>query len=371
MQQRKRLVSWPDWIKNAGLVIVSFVLCTALAEVALRMALPETALLDPGDDDEFWKARIRAAIAEERDPGWRDIQFDATLGWRMTPNWRSEGVEHNARGYRASDEFLFTHEKPRALFIGDSFTYGLGVTNEETFSARFEHATGIEAINTGVNGFGIDQALLMWKNEGMSYAPDVLVLGYFVGNFNRNGLTVRDGPKPYFSRSPDEDGRFVLEGVPVPPITALVNDGFFDSGPSLRVIELIRYVQRRIYSRLDIHETEDNQEKAQINDFILRQLQDSATSANVRFLILIIGHCEDGVPEDMWIEERIAQSCAAHGIDCINMAAEMRQSDYDAFYGSNCHWSPRGHQLAADRIAEFLDQHQPRTHSGERRPYDP
>ncbi len=340
---------------NSAIIVVSLILCCFVAEIALRVVFSETALHDPGDDDEFWKALMRSAIAEERTLFARDIQLDPNLGWRMTPNWQSDGVEHNSVGYRAAREFSLVPNGPRAMFIGDSYTYGLGVTNDETYAARFEDATGIEAINAGVNGFGIDQTLLLWRSEGIAYAPSLVVLGYFVGDFNRNVLTFRDGPKPWFYPNSEAPGGFVLEGTPVPPIETLVSEGFFDSGSSLRLIDLVRYAQRRIYFGLGLYETELNQRKVQVSDFLLRELRDSAAAAGIRLLVLLIGNCVDGASEFLWIEEQISRSCVANEIDCINLAAEMRAAGYDSFYGSNCHWSPRGHQFAADRVAAFVE----------------
>ena len=211
----------------------------------------------------------------------------------------------------------------------------------------------IESINAGVNGFGTDQALLMWQNEGIALAPEYLVLGYFVGDFRRNGLTVRDGAKPYFVSSGTNG--FFLEGTPVPPSDELMAEGFFYSGSSLRLLRLLRYAQRRIYSRLDIHETDLNLNNREISDYILTQLRDTASAANTRFLVLIIGHCEDFVPQYRWIENEIMRSCDALGLDCINTAEEMRQRDYTSYFGRNCHWSPNGHQYAAERISEFFE----------------
>ena len=48
------------------------------------------------------------------------------------------------------------------MFIGDSFTYGKGVNDQETFAYKLQQALisdSVEIINAGVEGRGTDHAL--------------------------------------------------------------------------------------------------------------------------------------------------------------------------------------------------------------------
>ena len=92
----------------------------------------------------------------------------------------------NAQGFRADKNY--SYEKPancqRVLCLGDSYAEGFECRQEKTFSAiveRYFAARGkcVEAINTGVSGFGTAEELVVLENEGVKFHPDFVVLGFF------------------------------------------------------------------------------------------------------------------------------------------------------------------------------------------------
>lgn len=95
-------------------------------------------------------------------------------------------VKINSHGFRDSEH---RWEKPantiRILGLGDSFTFGWGVSPEETFLKLLEGSLSqrigkpVETINTGVPGWGLNQYYLYLRNLGVTYAPDLIVLAYF------------------------------------------------------------------------------------------------------------------------------------------------------------------------------------------------
>jgi lysophospholipase L1-like esterase len=90
-------------------------------------------------------------------------------------------VLHDSRGYRSRE---VGDAKPpgrtRVLVLGDSFTWGVGVENDQTFSARLQTADPrLEVINTGVNGYGTSQELRLLVEEGLALRPDIVLLVFF------------------------------------------------------------------------------------------------------------------------------------------------------------------------------------------------
>jgi len=92
----------------------------------------------------------------------------------------------NGEGFRSKKEF--NYDKPpgtiRIMTLGDSFTIGYEVQQEETYSAILEkylRSKGytVEVINTGVSGFGTAEELVFFQEEGLKYHPDVVILGYY------------------------------------------------------------------------------------------------------------------------------------------------------------------------------------------------
>ena len=163
-----------------------------------------------------WAAQVLAAGAYAAPA---DTVFDPRLGYRMAPGRDEAGVRTNAAGLRADREFEPTPESGvrRVLLVGDSYTWGWSVANEETWAACLERSLpGWEVLNLGVPGYGVDQAVLAYEEIGAAYAPDVVVLGFFVRDFFRNEVGFRGYAKPRFVLAAGDRLRRVDEHL-VPP----------------------------------------------------------------------------------------------------------------------------------------------------------
>lgn len=111
---------------------------------------------------------------------------DRELGWVLRPG--AGGFD--PIGYRVAINGLgirgpaTTLEKPagtrRVLTIGDSYTYGIGVEEEETFSRRLEamlraRVGKVEVVNGGTPSFNAYQIATWLETRGMGFAPEVVV----------------------------------------------------------------------------------------------------------------------------------------------------------------------------------------------------
>lgn len=143
-------------------------------------------------------------------------RHDPKLGWVPVGGYRLDGVSTNSRGVRGASEHAVL--KPagarRIVVLGDSFTWGLGVRDEETWPAVLQSLQdGVEVINLGVIGYGTDQQYLRLCEEGLRYEPDLVILGFFGPDAVRNVRRFRDSAKPRFTIAGEE---LRLENVPVP-----------------------------------------------------------------------------------------------------------------------------------------------------------
>lgn len=98
----------------------------------------------------------------------------------------------NGKGLRDRE---YSYQKPtgvrRVLVFGDSFTFGSGVTQDQCFTEIAETAlNGVEILNMGVPGYGLDQILLSFIAQGELYQPDMVVvfLNSHVTGRNRTGI---------------------------------------------------------------------------------------------------------------------------------------------------------------------------------------
>ncbi|HEV8337609.1 MAG TPA: SGNH/GDSL hydrolase family protein [Candidatus Polarisedimenticolia bacterium] len=109
----------------------------------------------------------------------------------------------NPKGFRGPD---FSVAKPpgtiRFLFLGDSFTFGEGVQDADTYPERFRallekteayRGMSIEAINLGVGGYDTEQEAALLRDFGLSLTPDWVFVGY----------CLNDAEPPLFERGPD------------------------------------------------------------------------------------------------------------------------------------------------------------------------
>jgi lysophospholipase L1-like esterase len=103
-------------------------------------------------------------------------------------------VSINASGFRGRD---FAIPKPpgtwRMLALGDSFTEGMQVNDEETFAARLEAAFAdeprrVEVLNLGVSGHGTSDQLALLRIFGPRLEPDLVLLFFCLGNDVRNNV---------------------------------------------------------------------------------------------------------------------------------------------------------------------------------------
>jgi hypothetical protein len=128
----------------------------------------------------------------------------------------------------------------RIAIFGDSFTHGDDVPYEESFGsilARALNAAGLtsEVLNFGMGGYGTDQAMLRYREQGAPLAPRLVVLGFQPENIKRNLNLIRPVYDPR-SGLPFAKPRFILDGnrmalinVPVLPLDQII--------PTLRDID--------------------------------------------------------------------------------------------------------------------------------------
>ncbi len=84
----------------------------------------------------------------------------------------------NNHGLRDKDyEYRKPVGKTRILAFGDSITFGEGVEYGERFTDIPEaNNPGLEIINLGVPGYGLDQELMLLEREGLKYSPDHVII---------------------------------------------------------------------------------------------------------------------------------------------------------------------------------------------------
>ena len=116
---------------------------------------------------------------------------DAIVGFRLRPYhaYREVGgadVTTNSRGFR--EEEISPKPVPggvRILAVGDSSTFGYGVTRDEAYVSRLEKSLSdsypgrlIEIINAGTPGWTTAHGAAFLANEGLDWKPNVVLVNF-------------------------------------------------------------------------------------------------------------------------------------------------------------------------------------------------
>lgn len=179
---------------------------------------------------EFFFGRHMQSIARSSamNPGL--MRYHPQLGWTLSPLWQGRHKHHDFDVAYSTGLFGFRNSgahpplsvgnktKPRIALIGDSFTFGFGVEDNETFHALLSVAdTKSEYINGGIPGYSTDQQYLFIKHSMDGFAIDHYILVFYLGN------DLLDNPlpfplqasrgKPFFEL---RDQQLYLNNTPVP-----------------------------------------------------------------------------------------------------------------------------------------------------------
>ena len=143
------------------------------------------------------------------------VKYDDELGYVPTPyfektinrprdGWNDKKVSINSEGYRENDNNFSSSSN--ILAIGDSFTFGDQVSNDETWPACIERHTNIGVDNAGVFGYGSAQSVLRAKIISKNKKYRFVILSILLDeDFKRDTLSFRNGfQKPAVIKQNDE-----------------------------------------------------------------------------------------------------------------------------------------------------------------------
>lgn len=117
-------------------------------------------------------------------------------------------------GLRTTGDAIDEASRAPILAVGDSFTFGEEVADQETWPAQLRHVVNRRVLNGGVSGYGFDQIVLRAERLTSLFKPSVIVVGFIADDIHRCEMRrVWWREKPWFSL---ERGELVPRGLPVP-----------------------------------------------------------------------------------------------------------------------------------------------------------
>jgi GDSL-like lipase/acylhydrolase family protein len=309
-----------------------------------------------GNDEASWRLRWVKRQKTGRRIYYAFDDYHPTRGWALRPNLRDvpgfggKTLSSNSRGLRGAHEYSL--EKPaglnRIVVLGDSFTFGEDVGDDEAWPHRLEELMpGTEVLNLGVHGYGHDQMLLYLREEGLKYHPDVVVVGFLPDDMERNVVAFRDYAKPRFVL---RRGQLALRNVPVPsPDDVLAREPYRP-----KFLDLLSMLRGDLLHRSG----RDQEAMREITLPLLDEMNATITAAGARaaFAYLPVYGEIDKADAGMTGRERLFFShWRQRGIQSMYLRPffleKMRQGAEFKTYG---HWGPLEHQTVAEGVKAYL-----------------
>ena len=361
---RRRFSPYP-WI----VALVSIAVAIGLGEGVVRASLFHTSLEFASQDpeyyarslDELWIYRHIFSAAKPWAVGVlgaqpsneTGIEFyrkwaasltpDAELGYVRAPGIRTPCHETTNLATRGIGEASWTG--PKIVFVGDSFVESAACSND-TLTTKVQKLTGIETLNFGVGGYGVDQIFLYWKRlvPQCDRNDCLFLIGVIQDDLGRMLLSVRTSPKPYFAI---REGKLALQTSHIHPASL---DDAFERPPER--FYLYYFLRGRlgypIYRSL-LQETQAQRLVSQyaLSTLIFREM--AALKKKGQFEIAFVVFPTPGNPFD----GKVLSLLRAEGLRYVDLQGCLKgQPDTDMY--AELHPTSRGNELLAQCLVRDL-----------------
>ena len=261
----------------------------------------------------------------------------------------------------------------------------------------------VEVVNGGTTGYSTDQEYLFYQQEGVRYAPRIVVLFFYYNDVHYNAHAGYRRPKldkPVFLV---DAGKLVLRNVPVPSpaprgasappddptpapsglaLTAWIQDRLRGGAPEAyawgaraglwrepRIEEVPQ--ELKVYKRRDLAATRDSWERTAL---ILQALAERVEADGARFLVAYVPSLMEvndrawtltrlqyGLDDAQWDRRAVwnqLQRIAERRFAVLDLTPALRSADHGAwggpYYPRDAHWNARGHEVAAREVEASL-----------------
>jgi hypothetical protein len=293
----------------------------------------------------------------------------------------------------------------RIVALGDSFTFGAAVEAEEAWPARLEallngRAAGRrwQVVNAGMPGHGTGQELMLYRMLEDRFRPDLVILGVTVVNDILDNLCIEEAsytPKlatPCFTLA-DDRLSLAPATTEAPPAAgrARLRSVDFVTGQARRLavghprllalagstVDL-PYVPATVASWYDPRYAEPGWPLTQR---LLIELRDHLAARNIPLVVLVIpaalqvdtnlqsalrtlGSRHASVQAFLAEPDRpqrwLMEFCRTARLECVDAlpgVLELERRGSRTYYAIDNHWTPAGHELAAELLTLRLGEH--------------
>jgi lysophospholipase L1-like esterase len=198
-----------EWARRAALVLVSIAVVLLSLEIGLRawsgylFSWPNFVL---GARTSLEGYRAGPYVHDDL------LGYVPRPGYATMAGYDAPQIHIDANGFRVTGHVTGTAP---ILALGDSYTYGAEVADDQTWPAHLQRLIGKPVFNAGVSGYGFDQMVLRAGLLAPAVRPSTIVVDFIADDLRRmENSRLWSADKPYFAI---EQRELVLRNVPVPP----------------------------------------------------------------------------------------------------------------------------------------------------------
>jgi hypothetical protein len=260
---------------------------------------------------------------------------DTLLGWRNDTSYakadeygKGIALHTTADGLRATP----TGDSSAGVGIvcsGDSFTFGAGVADHQTWCALLSSALpGVRTFDMGQDLHGLDQTWLWYRRDGARYPHRLQVLAVTNAALERAAAGDDAGWfKPHFELDGD---RLAVRNVPVPRQTReALEDAAFERGlDELRIVQAVQRLPgldpvRRRAERVDA--------KQPVFEAMLRELAAHHRARGTRLVLAYLPTTQDVRSDRLDARRRwLAEAATRQGLALIDLTPTFRAQRGDS-----------------------------------------
>jgi len=303
---------------------------------------------------------------------------DSELGWKNIPGGQfrdlygpGRSISINDEGFRGFENYIGQkpNDRHRVVCVGDSFTFGYGVDDKDSFSAQLQQANkNFQVVNMGMSGYSVGQCYLRYQREIEKLEADVVVYALIVDDILRmkSGRVINGYAVPSFEFVA---GRIVVSGQPVPPKV--------ETGQRMGDIQFWTFLSQsnsicRTFASFSppeapqIDAQEEGFRQLEVAMAMIRMMNADAKRRNVRFVLLLLPELEEltvparnetylGVTGDF---QRMAADENIQVLDLYPQFTNAGPAEIDQLYLPERwhHFSERGNHLVAEQLNELLSR---------------
>jgi hypothetical protein len=285
----------------------------------------------------------------------------------------------------------------RVLLLGDSFTEGFSVALEDAVARVLERnlrrdGCAAEVINGGTVGYSTDQEYLFYRDEGVSYAPRVVVLLFYYNDilYNARGAVPGGVPKPLFTFT---GGQARVKNYPLPPAPPPRKDRPWRGSVALTFFrERLRDGAPRVYDALarlrfwsrirpgdvplemQVYDRQPPEPVVQAwlqTEHLLALLQREVAAHGAQLVVAYIPskmevtrrdweltrrryRLDEGFWDRGLVVRRLQAAGQRLGVPVLDLTDALWAEQGRAYFPQGGHWNARGHAVAALEIGQFL-----------------